>query len=220
MTVELLVKVDRKAIDKAIAEMNLFKNTKESIKSYNDEVKFIEAREEELKKQLNDLQQELTQNLMALETEKEVSKVIAIKKDNYNYNQDSKIIEALLEEIEEDKIELKLRYVPKYKQSLNEDMKRTNSYPVNPLVDQIKYEMLKAIADIGAEMKRQYYEVYHDVQEVYEDNKVKEFIHPKPRLDIERFTPIYGQSFPTVISKNEVFSAVSGNMPSKSKGVK
>ena len=220
MTVELLVKVDRKAIDNAIAEMDLFKYTKEAIKGYNDELKFIEEREAELKRQLTELQTKLTQNLIAIDTERDVKNVISVKKENYELSQDSKIIEALLEEIDENKTELKLHYVPIYKQALIEDSKRTNQYQVNPLVDEVKYEMLNAIADLGAEMKRQYFEIYGDVQEVYGDSKVQEFIHPRPRLDIERFTPVYGEASPIVISKNEVFSAVSGNAPKKPSEVK
>lgn len=217
MTLELTVKVDRKSVDNAIKEMDIFRNTKAAIGNYDNELKLIKERETELKKQLNELQTKLTENLLLLDSEKSVTKVIELKKQNHGFVQDSKMIESLLEEIQEDKTSLKLQYAPIYKKALREDSTEANQYNVNPLVNQMKYEMLKAVADLGVEMKRQYFEINHDVQEVFEDSEVQAVIHPKPRFDFENYTPRYSEFSPTVIAKGDVFSAVSGNVPKKSK---
>ncbi|MDM5334965.1 hypothetical protein QUF56_17350 [Ureibacillus composti] len=188
MKVDLTIKVDRSAVDKVISEMDITKNIREAIDGYNRELKLIEEREEELKLQLSKLQTKLTQNLLALETEQNVTKVIEMKKENYSYNEESKIITHLLEEIQEDIIALKIQWGKIYKSAIDKDVSEVRRYHVTEMKREIEREVEVAAADISKEISRQFWSIYHDVQEIYGDEEIQKRVHPPLKIYPERFT--------------------------------
>lgn len=213
-----MITVDRKAIDKLIKEMDLFKNTSATITDYKNELKKLEEKENQLKERLQVLQTSHTENTIALASEGEVNAIIALKRENNDLNNDSKIINSLLEGIEEEKSSLKIRYAPLYNQALRNDMAdRQGKYNANKIVDVMRYEMLKAIVDIAKEMRKQYHEVSPDVLDLFEDKAVIESLVHKLRLNEDHYKPTYGEMFNTVISRQDIFAAVGGSMPQKFK---
>lgn len=190
MKADLTIKVDRSAIDKTISEMDITKNIREAIEGYNSELQLINQREEELKQQLSNLQIKLTQNLLALETEKDIIKVVELKKENYSLNEESKIITHLLEEIQEDVITLKIHWGKIYKSAIDKDVSEVRRYHLTEMKKEIEKEIEVAAADISKEISRQFGGIYHDVQEIYGDGEVQKRVHPPFRLESERFRPL------------------------------
>jgi hypothetical protein len=218
------VKVDRKSIDKMIKEISLFDETKSVLTAYQKEVSKLNEREEELNKQLEEIQEKHTQNLLDQESA-DVSELIYLKKMNRELVYETEVITSLLEELAEEKASLKIKYVPLINQAKREDMNNNaGRYNANEIVTQLRYEMLKIIADVSAEMKRQYRSVEPDVLEIFDDPKVKEtFLERQVTFNDQFYKPSYSESMKTVISKDDVFYSLSGNVPSsvpKPKGVK
>lgn len=189
----------------------LFTEAKKALDAYKEEVAKLDEQERELKGELNVLQEEMTANLLSQESSS-VSEIVYLKIEAKEITQKADIIKVLLEELQEDRTNLKLKYVPILRNALGEA--DTSEYNANDIVERYRYKMLTEIADIGKQMQEQYREVAPDLQEVFQDSKVLERF---PRLHYhytyENYRPHFSWWNKNVVSKNDVHLACSGSLP-------
>jgi hypothetical protein len=204
----------KKQIEKMIKDMNLFPSLKLVIEDYDKAAVKLEGRENLLKTELEDLQNQHTKNYFDLEGTEDVGEIIYLQKQNKDIIYEIEVIDSLLEKVADDLTALRIEYCPRFLDAINKDKQTNNSkYNVNEIVNQYRYEMLFLIAEISKAMQSQYGEVSAAVYEVIGDKAVREVY---PRLDYvfnsDHWRPTYGESMPTVISKQDVFLARDGQL--------
>lgn len=210
-----MITINRKDVDKLLKEMDLFVHTKVAVAAYKEELKQLEERGEKLSERLAAVQAEHTDNLLKLDGCTDVDQIITLKFENINLVANSKVVMSLLEALEEEKTEHKVGYAPVFEAALRADMQaRQGKYNANLIVDELRYEMIRAIADIGLKMKEQFFAIEADVKEVFDDVAVQE-THVKIGRGFtpEHYQPTYSEFSKTVISKQDIFTAISGQMP-------
>ncbi|QFY71371.1 hypothetical protein CEQ83_02170 [Priestia megaterium] len=189
----------------------LFTETEKALAAYKEQVKKLDEQERELNTELATIEAEMTANVFAQENAT-VSESVYLKiqaKELVNRND---IINVLLEELAEERSELKLKFVP----VLREALAKTpyHEYNATEIAERYRYMMLTEIADIGGQMREQFSAIAPDIREVFQDQKVKERY---PRLanayEDDRYSPSFSWMTKSVISKDEVFSACKGWLP-------
>jgi len=196
---------------------DLFIETKNVIEDYKEKVSKLDEQERELNAELIALQDEMTANILDQESAS-VSERVYLRIQSKEINQRTEIIQVILEELAEERTELKIEFTPIYRQSLRNDTAYRSCYGATDIAEKYKYLMLKEISDIGSQMQKQYFDIAEDIYEVFEDSEVrKEF----PRLEYvfhqDQYVPAFGWFGDSVISKNEVFNASRGYKPVKPK---
>jgi predicted nucleic acid-binding Zn-ribbon protein len=190
---------------------NLFIEAKNVISDYKKEAEKLDNQERELKAELNVLQEEMTANLLDQEGAT-VSEMVYLRIQAKEINQRTEIIRVILEELTEERADLKLEFVPRLRSALGKT--GIHEYNVTELVERYRYELLKEIADTGRQIRDQYHEIESDLMEVFDDSNVKE---QYPRLVYQygrdNFKPSFSWFNPHVISKNQVFYACGGSLP-------
>lgn len=212
-----MIKIDRKEVDKLLNDMDLFVHTKAALVDYKAELKQLEVRGEKLEEKLARIQSEHTENLLKLEGNTDVNAIIELKMENIHLVSKSKVVAALLESLEEEKTDLKIKHAPLFDAALKTDMQaRGGKYDLNQIIDIVRYEMIRAIADIGKEMKKQFFAIESDVKEVFDDVAVREtYVQIGRGFTQEHYQPFYSEFDKTVISKQDIFTAVSGQIPQR-----
>lgn len=209
------MKIDRKQVDKAIKEMELFPATKEVISAYENEVSKLDKKELELKGRLEALQCQLVSNLQEKELTDDVSLSFNLTVQSKKINEDADVINLMLEQLREKRLEVKLKYLPIFQDALKNDYNEVLKYNTNELVNDLRYAMLKAIADLSNEMAAQYEEVAPAVYSIFEDPTI---MYQFPSLQYAfykgKYVPHFENENPVVISKADVFSAVEAGIVS------
>ncbi|QTL49965.1 hypothetical protein [Priestia aryabhattai] len=204
-----LIKVDVSGIKKMIEEMDIYKETKKEIEQYEAEKALIDARKQEIENRMEHLQKALTENMLACETYKhEPSTVINLKHEQRELNRDLEVLNLMLDEMKEEYVELKLKYAPIFRQAGNKEKGKHIS--VTEEIEETKYVMLTAIAELSSEMRRQYLEVEDALTEVYNDPTVRENLRYREVVHGEYPSPSFSYFETAVIHKNEVFGATRG----------
>ncbi|MTH53524.1 hypothetical protein GKZ89_08845 [Bacillus mangrovi] len=199
---------------------DLFTETKTVIVAYKAQVEELDKQEQELKADLEELQLEMTGNILEQEIAP-ISECIYLKIKNKEIVSKAEIIGTLLEELSEDRTALKLSFVPLLQQTLREDRKVINEYEATKVAEKYRYLMLKEIAETGKQCQSQFSAVAPDIYEVFEDQAVKEEF---PRIEYsfhqDQYRPFFGWFEPSVVSKNDVNSATRGVLPAHLKAPK
>ncbi|MRX52365.1 hypothetical protein GJU41_00145 [Bacillus idriensis] len=192
---------------------DLFFETKIVVAEYQEEAFQLDEQGRELKAELEALQEQHTANLIAQENAS-VSERVYLKIESKGIIQKSEVIGSLLEELENEHTELKLKFTPILQEALRKDRMILSQYDVTELAIKYRYLLLTEIAEIGKEMQGQYHAIAPDVMEIFEDPAVKE---ANPRLEYsfhaDQFKPGLSWFDKSVVSKNELFAAVRGNLP-------
>ncbi|MFE4036059.1 hypothetical protein [Priestia sp. YIM B13489] len=195
----------------------LFKEAKKVIATYQEEVQELDERERELETEAEVLQGEMTSNLVEQETAN-VGTLVYLKIQAKEINQKAEVINVLLEELKEERTELKLKYVPLIRSALGESP--YPEYKATEIVEKYKYQMLSEISEIGKQMRTQYYEIAPEVAEIYEDPTVNErYPRLKYHFTYDKFKPSFYWLENSVVAKSEVFNACDGQNIKKPKGV-
>ncbi|TKH08505.1 hypothetical protein FC678_20105 [Peribacillus simplex] len=212
-----MLKIDRTKVDASIKDMVLFTATKKVLADYEKEKQVLLNRETGLNERMAQLQEEHTQLLLDREIAKDnTSDYIYLSKQLTNTDEEMKIIVSLQEQFKEDFKGLKQKHLPIIRNSYSKDLSAKSEFRVNETVELVRYELLSAIADYSREVSKQreplmpaIYEFLHD-EELMETNMGfrRAFEYGSEHLV---FTGGPGKS---VISKNEIFSACGGNLPS------
>ncbi|MGG0788279.1 hypothetical protein ABE132_06005 [Peribacillus simplex] len=199
---------------------DLFVETKKVVNEYKKEAELLDQQEQELNAELEALQAEMTAIMMDMETAG-VSDKIYLKIRQKEIVSKTKIIGTILEELQEEKSALTVKYAPAVKEAIGKDRKTKSqdNYDVTEIVNRHLYEMFKEVAEAGEAMQSQYRAIEHDVLDVFEDEAVKE---QYPRL-VEKalfkdymYKPYYYGS----LLKTELESACYGNIPKDVKAPK
>lgn len=212
-----MLKIDRTAIDKAIAEMELFTATKEVLASYEAEKEVLEKREEALKERLTQLQSQHTQTLIDREVAKDnPSDYIYLSAQLTKIDDDVKILISLQDQLKEDFTALRKQFAPTIQETYSRDLREKDKLPVNNMVDSVRYELIKAITDYAKEVRKQQAPLMTTMSEFLDDKEVMEANRGFQRLfEFDSTNLYYSESQKSVIDRMHVFSACSGNMPSE-----
>lgn len=216
---DVKVQVNRKEVEKLIKEMDLFPTFKETVKAYRDQEDKLYEREQLLKKQLDDLQNAYTKNLLDQETAS-VSDLIYLKIQAKKMVEEIDIIKVLLEEVKQEFIDLKFAFYPKYRDALNKDSYSV-PHDVTPVIIDVISQVLTVISEVGQESKKQYGEIYPDIVDMFQDKHILEryprLLDTMEQYSLQRYTPQFKWNSQTVLEKNEVISSTSGSVPTKFK---
>lgn len=189
----------------------LFKEAEKVIAAYKEEAKKLDNQERELEAELDVLHEEMTANLTEQEAA-DVGTLVYLKIQAKEINQKAEIIAVLLEELKQERTQLKLKYVRLYRQAL--DKSPYPEYEVTEIVERYKYQMLKEISEIGKQMRTQYYEIAPDLEEIFHD---KDVLEQFPRLaythTYDSYKPKFNWFNNGVVTKSDVLTACDGSLP-------
>lgn len=210
-----MITINRKSVDKLITGMDILMLTKVAVANYKADLQLLEDRGQKLSEKLATIQQSHTDNLLKLDGCTDVDQIITLKLENINLVANTKVVSSLLEGLEEEKTDLKVKHAPLYEAATKADMQaRGGKYDANVIVSELRYQMIRSIADIGKAMQEQYFSIEADVKEVFDDIAVKEtHVHIGRGFTPEHYRPSYSEFSKTVVSKQDIFTAISGQIP-------
>lgn len=144
-----MLKIDRKSVDKAIEEMELFTATKEVLKQYEAEKESLVKREEALAERLAQLQEQHTQTLIDREVASDnPSDYIYLSSQLSKIESDMKVLLPLKEALEEEYTLLKQKYMPIIRETYNKDSSARNKhFNVSEAVSHVRDELKLVISD-------------------------------------------------------------------------
>ncbi|WP_044783817.1 hypothetical protein [Bacillus thuringiensis] len=152
-----MLKIDRKAVDKAIEEMELFTATKEVLASYKAEKESLVKREEALTERLAQLQEQHIQLMVDREVATDSpSDYIYISKQLTNINEDVKVITLLQDQLKGDFKALKQKYMPIIRETYSKDSSARNKhFNVSEAVSHVRDELKLVISDYEKAISKQ-----------------------------------------------------------------
>ncbi|KWW22733.1 hypothetical protein AS888_00025 [Peribacillus simplex] len=212
-----MLKIDRSEVDKAIENMVMFTRTEKVLADYEEEKQVLVKRENGLNERMIQLQEQHAQLLVDREvTRDNTSDYIYLSKQLTSTDEDMKIIISLLEQSKEDFKALKQKHLPIIRNSFSMEISAKSEFPVNEVVDLVKYELLTAIADYASEVSRQQAPLMPAIYEFLHDEELMETNRGFRRaFDYDKASLTYWAGLSkSVISKNEIHSACGGNLPS------
>lgn len=196
---------------------NLFNETENVLAEYNEKAEELNQQEQELNAELVALQDELTAIILNSESAG-ITERVYLKIRTKEINSKTEIINKILEELAEEKAELKLQYTPVLKQTLANDRKVKAEYNATEIVEKYKYLMLAEIAELGKEVNRQYFSIAPEIMDIFEDKAVKErYPTIYHAFNQDQYKPTLSWSSDVVVHKNEVFTANDGRLPANLK---
>lgn len=212
-----MLKIDRTAVDKAIEEMELFTATKEVLANYEAEKEALEKRGDVLTERLAQLQEQHTQTLIDREVASDnPSDYIYLSAQLTKFDDEVKILLSLQDQLKEDFTALKQKFAPTIQETYAKDLREKDKLPVNDMVDSVRYELIKSIYDYAREVRKQQAPLMDTIGEFLDDKEVMETNRNFPRLfDFDRTNVHYSESQQSVIHRQDIFTACSGNMPSQ-----
>lgn len=170
----MIIKTDRKEIDKSIKELKLFNEAPKAIQAYKEEVANIEAEEAFLREELAKFEKELSDNLASQEVAG-VGQKVYLKMQAIDVAKKLELTKGILVETTASKAKAKIKHAPLIRTAVQADRGANNEYfDINAMVETLKYDLLKALSDMGKEVGKQYHEIREDVQDVLQDEAVIE----------------------------------------------
>lgn len=152
-----MLKIDRKSVDKAIEEMELFTATKEVLKQYEAEKESLAKREEALAERLAQLQEQHTQTLIDREVASDnPSDYIYLSSQLSKIESDMKVLLPLKEALEEEYTLLKQKYMPIIRETYSKDSSARNKhFNVSEAVSHVRDELKLVISDYEKAISKQ-----------------------------------------------------------------
>ena len=212
-----MLKIDRSAVDKAIEDLEMFTATKKVLSDYEIEKKSLENRGEALIKRAAELQEQHSATMIDREVSKDnPSDYIYLSKELTQMDEEMKIILTLQEQLKEDFTSLKMKYAPIIQATYSKDLSAKNQLPVNDMVEYVRYELVKSIYDFASEVRKQQSPLLPAIGEFLDDKTVMDANRGFGRLfEFDQTNLYYSEFDKTVIHRMDIFSACSGNMPTK-----
>ncbi|MCT1905266.1 hypothetical protein [Oceanobacillus sojae] len=209
-----LIKLDRTELDKAIAELEgMYSATAKVLADYEAEKADLEKRGDELNERLNELQHLHAETLLKREEEKNTAEYVKLSKQLKDADDEVQIIQSLQEQLSEDKLQLKQKYVPLIRSSHGKDTSARNALDVNYVVEDVIYELMSGIADFSNTVRKENDKVigtirdeFLDDRQLMENNKVF-----KRQFDYGVGLS-YSSTLPNVLNKHQVNYATAGNI--------
>lgn len=152
-----MLKIDRKSVDKAIEEMELFTATKEVLASYEAEKEVLEKRKDALNERLAQLQEQHTQTMLDREIAVDSpSDYIYLSAQLTKIDDEVKILLSLQDQLKEGFTELKKKYMPLIRETYSKDSAtRHKHFNVSETVAYVRDELKQAISDYENEIRKQ-----------------------------------------------------------------
>lgn len=152
-----MLQIDRKAVDKAIEEMELFTATKEVLKQYEAEKESLVKREEALAERLAQLQEQHTQTLIDREVASDnPSDYIYLSSQLSKIESDMKVLLPLKEALAEEYTLLKQKYMPIIRETYSKDSSARNKhFNVSEAVSHVRDELKLVISDYEKAISKQ-----------------------------------------------------------------
>ncbi len=210
-----MLKIDRSAVDTAIEEMELFTATKEVLKQYEAEKEVLEKRGDALAERLAQLQEQHTQTLIDREVAKDnPSDYIYLSTQLTKIDDEVKILLSLQDQLKDAFTALKQKFAPTIKETYRQDLREKDKLHVNDIVDSVRYELIKSIYDYAREIRNQQAPLMTTIGEFLDDKEVMETNRGFQRLfEFDRTNLYYSESQKSVIHRQDIFTACSGNFP-------
>ncbi|MFF2500177.1 hypothetical protein [Peribacillus sp. NPDC058075] len=170
----MIIKTDRKEIDKSIKELKLFNEAPKALQAYKEEVANIEAEEAFIREELAKLEKELADNLASQEVAG-VGQKVYLKMQEIDVAKKIELTKGVLAETTASKLTSKIKHAPLIRTAIGEDRGANSEFfDINAMVETYKYDLLKALSDMGQEVTKQYNEIRDDVWDVIQDDAVVE----------------------------------------------
>lgn len=202
------VKVNRKELEKALKEMNLFEAMKQEIIQFQADETRIDEQQQYVENQLKEVQQKLTQNMLEQESAS-VVKAIQLKMDTKKMTEQMEILDSVLAEVKEEKNELMYSYYLKFRDALGNASANASQYDFTPVLTDAITEILAVVKEVGQEAGKQYKEVYPDISHVLFDKKVQERY---PRImstyNANSYMPRFNWNEKAVLQREHVQNAI------------
>lgn len=201
---------------------DLHVEAKKAVAAYQAEVQLLDAEEQELNAELELLQQEMTENMMAQEGAN-VSDRVYLRMRGKEISVRADIVASVLSELQEERHELKLKYVPIFDKAVSADSIGNPSYStkIQDMVNSHIFAMLEEISDMSSQIKQQHNAISSGLNTVYQDAKVNE-VHRniRYRQDWERRKPAFFNNGKYVLDRYHVDAATNGYIHSDFKNKK
>ncbi|WP_316276627.1 hypothetical protein [Bacillus cereus] len=152
-----MLKIDRKAVDKAIEEIELFTDTKEVLANYEAEKEALVKRGDVLTERLAQLQEQHTQTLIDREVAKDnPSDYIYLSAQLSKLDDEAKVLIPLQDQLKEDMTALKQKYMPIIRETYSKDSSARNKhFNVSEAVSSVRDELTQAISDYEKAISKQ-----------------------------------------------------------------
>ncbi|USK27363.1 hypothetical protein LIT32_18010 [Bacillus sp. CMF21] len=210
-----MLKIDRSEIDKAIKEMNLFTATQEVLNAYEKEKAVLEKRGKDLNERIAELTERHATTLIDRESASDnTSDYIYLSKELASIDEEMRIILSLQEQLAGQFTALKQKHAPMIRETYSKDMAVKREFDVNSLVDYVRYELVKSIADYANAVREQdakimplIYDEFLDDEQLMQENKSF-----KRTFDFDRHKLSYSEASKSVISRDNINWACGGNI--------
>lgn len=193
----------------------MFGPAKEAIAAYKAEALQIDQEEQQLLEELDAMTTEMAENAVAAEGAAVEDRVqYRIRSEELSAH--GQIIRKVLDELKDERDQLKLKYVPIYREALNTAGAINRQFSATEIVDRYIYDMFVEITEISQQMYQQYREVATDLDHIFRDDKVMEENRGiQYHYTQDTYKPEFWHDKTTVLHKQDVFYALSGHMPSE-----
>lgn len=213
-----MLKIDRSAVDTAIENLEgMFSNTEKVLSDYEAEKADLEKRGNDLSDRLNELQLLYTETLIKREEEKNTASYIKLSKQLNEADEERKIIVSLQEQLNEDFQQLKQKYIPVIRETYNKDSRAMSAFDVNYEVDNVRYELVKAIADYANAVRKEDSKVIGIVRDEFLSDSALMYENRgfQRAFDSDRTKLSYFNSMPNLLTKNNINLACGGGIASE-----
>ena len=189
---------------------DLFTETKKAIAAYKAEAEELQRQEDQLKAELEDLQNQMVENTLAKETA-EVSEKIYLLTENNGISKRSRVTESVLDELQEEKHALKIKYMEIYQKATGEASAVKQQFNISNLVDRHLSAMFTEITSISNQMKQQYMEIYDDMAEVFADERInQEYRNARYKFTRDSYKLSYFENRSNILKKDHISYSLEG----------
>lgn len=213
-----MLKIDRSAVDTAIENLEgMFSNTEKVLSDYEAEKADLVKRGNDLSDRLNELQQLYTATLIQREEETNTAIYIKLSKQLNEAEEERKIIVSLQEQLKEDFQRLKQKYVPVIRGAYNKDSRAMSAFDVNYEVDNVLYELIKAISDVAKAVRKEDSKVIGIVQDEFLSDSALMYENRgfQRTFDFDRTNLSYYNDTRNLLTKNNINLACGGGIDSE-----
>lgn len=188
----------------------MYTKTKEAIATYKVELVKLLQQEDQLKAELEILQDEIVENTLAKEVAG-VSEKVYLLAENQEISSRSRIIESVLDELTEEKHLLKVKYMEIYRHTLGDDGAVSRQFNVNTIVDTHLSAMFSEITSIATQMRNQHMEIFDDMEEVFADERInQEYRNARYKFTRDGYKLPYFENRSNLLKKDHINYALGG----------
>ncbi|AXI08157.1 hypothetical protein CUC15_03880 [Oceanobacillus zhaokaii] len=213
-----MITVDKSKLDRAIESLEgMFSNTEKVLIDYEAEREELENRGNDLNKRLAELQNKQTETLLLREKTKETAKYIKLSKDLANYQEESQIIVSLQEQLQADFRQLKQKYIPVIRDTYSKDSRVMRSLDVDYVVEDVRYELVKSIADFANAVRKEDSKVIGVIQDEFlsDSDLMQDNRGFQRTFDYDRTKLSYSSFMPNLLTRNNINYACGGSVDSE-----